>query len=139
MILLDTSVLVALCDRSDHLADRAMHQLRSLKERNLRVTLPVLTEAWHLLEQPWLRKILIEWLRGRAVQIASAMEERQVIAEVWQWLEQYQEHDPDFADAHLVICAADKRSSIWTYDSEFAHLWRHLDGTRIRLTFPIRS
>jgi len=138
MILVDSSVLVALCDRTDRLADSALRQLRSLKERNLRVTLPVLTETWHLLEEPWLRKILIEFLRARAIQVSSPVEEQKSLPKVWQWLEKYQDHDPDFADAYLVIASADKKSSIWTFDSEFSKLWRHLDGSRIRLTFPIR-
>ena len=138
MILLDSSVLVALCDRDDSHAARAMQQLRSLKERNLRVTLPVLTETWHLLQEPWPRSILTEWLRARAVQIASTVEDQQTLSHIWQWLEKYADHDPDFADAHLVFAAADKKSTIWTYDTEFTRVWRHLDGSRIRLTFPIR-
>ena len=138
MILVDSSVLVALCDRSDPLAGRAMEQLRSLKEGRLRVTLPVLTETWHLLDAPWLRTILVQWLQGRALPIICPVEERKATPDVWRWLEKYEEHEPDFADAYLVIASADKKSSIWTFDREFSRVWRHLDGSRLKLTFPIR-
>lgn len=138
MILLDSSVLVALCDRSDALAPRAMEQLRALKQRPLQITLPVLTETWHLLETGWLRQILIDWVRGGAATVACPVEERDVLADVWRWLEKYQDHDPDFADAYLVIASAERKSSVWTFDREFAQVWRYLDGSRVRLTFPLR-
>ena len=137
MILADSSVLVALCDRTDPLAPRALEQLRSFNARRLRITLPVLTETWHLLEGPWLRHILVEWLKGIAAPVVCPVEECGAIADVWRWLEKYDDHEPDFADAYLVIASTDKRSSIWTFDTEFAHVWRHLDGSRPRLTFPI--
>ena len=137
MILVDSSVLVALCDRSDNLADRAMEQLRSLKQARLHVSLPVLTETWHLLDELRLRKILILWLRGGAALVTYPVEEKKAMGDVWRWLEKYEEHEPDFADAYLVIASADKKSSIWTFDREFAQVWRHLDGSRVKLTFPL--
>jgi len=138
MIWADSSVLVALCDRSDALAQRAVEQLQLLKGRKVGVTLPVLTETWHLLETAWLRKILVEWLRGGGATVESPVEQRDALGDVWRWLEKYEEHDPDFADAYLVIATAEKKSSIWTFDREFAHVWRQLDGARVRLAFPLR-
>jgi predicted nucleic acid-binding protein len=136
VILVDSSVLVALCDRSDPLAGLAKEELRSLRVGQLRVTSPVLTETWHLLGEPWLRKILIHWLTGSRVPISCPVEERGAMGDVWRWLEKYGDQDPDFTDAYLVIASADKRSSVWTFDGEFAEIWRHLDGSRIKLTFP---
>ncbi len=137
VILTDSSVLVALCDKTDPLARRAVEQLRSLNARRLRITPPVLTETWHLLQGAWLRRILIEWLIGIGTRVACPVEERGAIDDVWRWLEKYEDHEPDFTDAYLVIASADKRSSIWTFDTEFVHVWRHLDGSRVRLAFPI--
>jgi len=138
MILTDTSVLVALCDRTDPLASRAREQLRSLQARRLRITLPVLTETWHLLDGAWLRRILVDWLTGTGVPVICPVEERGTMEDVWRWLNKYKDHEPDFADAYLVIASAAKGVSVWTFDREFAKVWRRLDGARVRLAFPVQ-
>ena len=54
--------------------------------------------------------------------------------DVLDWLAQYSDHEPDFADGHLaVVSAIERRFKVWTYDSEFRTTWRRADGTRIPL------
>ena len=50
------------------------------------------------------------------------------------WLIQYADSDPDFTDAFLVaVTTIHKRRRIWTYDREFALIWRRPHGSRVPL------
>ena len=49
------------------------------------------------------------------------------------------EHEPDWTDGYLMaLCARDRRLKIWSYDREFAELWRKVDGTRVPLAMRSR-
>jgi predicted nucleic acid-binding protein len=50
------------------------------------------------------------------------------------WLGNYAEHEPDWADACVaVLSGRDRRMRIWTYDREFKTVWRRPNGTVIPL------
>jgi hypothetical protein len=54
--------------------------------------------------------------------------------EVFDWLDRYEEHEPDWADGYLaVISGHERRFRVWTYDREFRTIWRRADGSRIPL------
>jgi predicted nucleic acid-binding protein len=52
--------------------------------------------------------------------------------EVFDWLDRYAEHEPDFADAQLAVISGRNRTDrVWTYDREFRDIWRRPDGSKI--------
>lgn len=54
--------------------------------------------------------------------------------DVFAWLDRYQEHEPDLADAQLaILCSRTPSCRVWTYDDEFVSTWRREDGTAIPL------
>ena len=58
--------------------------------------------------------------------------------EVFAWLEKYGEHEPDWADACIaVLCGRERRLKVWTYDGEFAAMWRKPDGRAIPLAIKL--
>jgi hypothetical protein len=53
---------------------------------------------------------------------------------VFEWLDKYAEHEPDWADGCIaVLCGRDDRLKVWTYDHEFRTTWRKPDGRVIPL------
>lgn len=134
MILLDTGPLVALCDPRDFLNPTALRDLDRLAQRPLVACAPVLTEATVLLAHTVQRRRLQRFLNEFSVTPYRIDDEQQLWSEVFEWLERYQEHDPDWADGYLaVLSAREKRARVWTYDREFRTIWRRPDGTRIPL------
>lgn len=136
MILLDSNVLVALVDPRDHLRPAALRDLGRVARSNLLVAGPVLVEACYLLPAREMRRklrALIDRLRLTPV----ATESLPTWEAVFDWLDQYAEHQPDWTDACLaVLSGSDKRLKIWTYDREFSIVWRRPDGTKIPLAVP---
>jgi hypothetical protein len=50
------------------------------------------------------------------------------------WLDRYEEHEPDWTDAYLaVVSGREKRAVVWSYDREFSTIWRRPDGKPIPL------
>lgn len=134
MILLDTGPLVALCDPRDSLNQTALRDLDRLARQPLVACAPVLTEATVLLAHAAQRRRLRRFLDEFSVTPYRIDDEQQLWSEVFEWLERYQEHDPDWADGYLaVLSAREKRARVWTYDREFRTIWRRPDGTRIPL------
>lgn len=134
MILVDTAPLVALCDPTDGLHATAVRDLHQLRRIPLVVCAPVLTETcFHLArsaQRQRLRRVLIEF---SVIPYVSDREGELWLA-VLDWLAHYAEHEPDFADGYLaVVSGLERRSKVWTYDSEFRTTWRRNDGTRIPL------
>jgi hypothetical protein len=98
------------------------------------VCTPVLTETcFHLargVKRQRLRRLLTEF---SVVPYATDREDELWLA-VLDWLARYAEHEPDFADGYLaVVSGIERRSKVWTYESEFRTTWRRTDGTRIPL------
>ena len=132
MILVDTSVLVALVEERDAHHARASRDLRRARGEALFVMEAVVSEACFLLPGRSARRRLRFLFDALSVR-------RLVLEEPWQgevfdWLDRYATHDPDFADAQLVVSASrNARSRVWTYDREFKTIWRRTDGKRIAL------
>lgn len=129
MILVDTNVLVALVDERDRLHANAKRDLRKLKRGPLVVTWSVLAETLFLLERPFERRRLRFLLDALDVGAAPAAER----SAVFDWMEKYEAHQPDLADAELVSLARARGVRVWTYDREFATVWRRADGTKVPL------
>jgi predicted nucleic acid-binding protein len=74
------------------------------------------------------------------MQVYPLEDERRLWAEVFAWLDRYREHEADWTDGCLaVLCGRDKRLKVWTYDGEFATIWRRPDGTKIPLAVKGRG
>ena len=115
MILVDTGPLVALFDPKD--ADHAgCRALLSTITEPLVVTMPVLTEAFHLL-QPGSRGAgaLRTFLRRRG---ASAwFLDHASVLRAFELMDRYADHPMDFADASIVVAAEALRTTqIFTLD-----------------------
>jgi predicted nucleic acid-binding protein len=132
LIVVDTSVLVGLVDERDALHDRSFDDLRKLTGKQLWVLDSVLTETCFLLRRRQARarlRLVLAFLRVRQSPLDTASWN-----DVFDWMERYADHEPDLADAQLVIMSArDRTCRIWTYDREFVHLWRRPDGSKIPL------
>ena len=134
MILIDTGPLVAILDSHDELHQLARRDLRQLAGQDLLVCSAVLSEACFFLTRVHQRRRLTAFLDELHVRPPAADADPVFRAEVFRWLEQYQEHEPDFADGCLsVLCGREKRSRVWTYDRKFATTWRRPDGSHIPL------
>ena len=134
MILLDTAPLVALCDPRDSLNPIALRDLDRLSRQPWVVCGAVLTEACVLLPRPVQRRRLRAVLEEFSATPYSAGDELGLRTEVFEWLERYKEHEPDWADGYLaVVSGRERRSRVWTYDREFQTIWRRPDGTPIPL------
>jgi predicted nucleic acid-binding protein len=90
----------------------------------------ILGEACFLLQAGYLRRrlqFLLDNLSPSPIELAPPW-----WSDVFAWLERYEEHAPDLADAQLaVLCSRDLSHSIWSYDSEFHTIWRRQDGSRL--------
>jgi predicted nucleic acid-binding protein len=134
VILLDTTPLVALCDRRDSLNADALRDLDRLARDAFVLCLPVLTEACFHLPHPSHRARLRRFLVEFSVAAYEADDELSLWAAVFEWLTRYQKHEPDWADGYLaVVSGRERRFRVWTYDREFRTVWRRPDGTRIPL------
>jgi predicted nucleic acid-binding protein len=134
VILLDTTPLVALCDPRDSLNQSALRDLDRLAREPFVLCLPVLTEACFLLPRASQRERLRRVLAEFSVTAYRSEDESRLWLDVFEWLLQYRNHDPDWADGYLAVVAGiERRARVWTYDREFRTTWRRPDGTRIPL------
>ncbi len=103
MILVDTGPLVALFDRDDAQHERCVHTLKELREP-LRTTVPVLTEAFHMLGpasagSDRLREFIVR--RGASLWYLDGKS----LHRAFELMETYADHPMDLADASLVVAA----------------------------------
>jgi predicted nucleic acid-binding protein len=134
VILVDTAPVVALCDPRDSLNHTAVRDLDRLWRQPLILCSPVLTEACFLLRHPAQRARLRRLLGDLSIHAYQADDEGRLWIEVLAWMEDYQDHEPDWADAYLAVVAGrDRRFRVWTYDREFRTTWRRPDGSAIPL------
>ena len=132
MVLIDTSVLVALCDPRDALNKTALRHLNALARSQFAVCEAVLSEACFHLDAAAQRQRLQRILEELEVQVVPVEAIQSLWSEVFDWLTKYADHDPDWADGCLVVLSAhDRRCKIWTYDSEFRAIWRRPNGSPI--------
>lgn len=134
MILVDTGPLVALADGRDDKHKTAVSQLRSLVAGDLAVCDAVIAEACVHLPHPSQRRRLRAIVRDLRIRPVPVPDERAFRLSVFDWLDRYADHEPDWADACLAVLAGqDKAARVWTYDREFRTTWRRPDGTAIPL------
>jgi len=138
MILIDTTPLVALCDPRDSLNKTALKHLKLLTKAQLAVCEPVLAEVCFHLSAPSQRNRLQRVLEAFHVMPAPVVDAHALWKEVFDWLQKYSEHEPDWADAYLAVLAGrDRRHKVWTYDVEFRTIWRRPDGSAIPMAVRV--
>jgi predicted nucleic acid-binding protein len=131
-VLVDTNVLIALVDDTDHLHARAAKDLGKLSKADLRVTDAVLTETVFALSRADQRARLSMLLDRLPISSPVIEDERELRRQIFVWLARYADHTPDYADAELcLISGKDRRHRVWTYDSEFKTIWRDSASRRI--------
>lgn len=130
MILVDTTPLVALCDRRDAYHEQAVDHLRHLSGSTFGTCEAVLVETCFHLPHEAQRHRLRALLDELGVVPLPPEPNRGYRNEVFEWLVKYAEHEPDWADGCLaVLCGRDAAAKVWTYDSEFSTTWSRPDGT----------
>lgn len=138
MILIDAGPLVALCDAHDALHATAVEHLKRLAKHRFGTCDAALTEACFHLPQPFQRQRLRAMLDRFNIAEARGSIEPAFWSEVFDWLDAFADHEPDWADGCLaVLSSRDKHAKVWTYDREFATTWRRRDGTAIPLAVRI--
>ena len=123
MILVDTGPLVALFDPSDADHRRCVDALRVI-EQPLATTVPVLTEAFHLLQPASVgARRLIDFVEDHGLQVLFLDDEG--LARTFQLMAQYADAPMDLADASLVAMAErlDLRT-VFTIDRRHFHTYR---------------
>ena len=115
MILVDTGPLVALFDPKDDSHERAKNTLAGLREPLL-TTVPVLTEAFHLLgpSSRGARALRSFVSRGGAAPWYLSNES---LVRAFELMDRYADHPMDLADASLVVAAEVTRAlRVFTID-----------------------
>ena len=103
MILVDTGPLIALFDPRDALHDRCKRTLKTLRSQLL-TTIPVLTEAFHILSPESLGSDRLRdfvALGGLGVWFLD----RDTLVRAFELMERYADHPMDLADASLIAAA----------------------------------
>ncbi|MBI4475093.1 MAG: PIN domain-containing protein [Acidobacteria bacterium] len=132
MVLIDTTPLVALCDPADSLNKTAIRHLKVLAKSSLAICEPVLTEAFFSLSTPSQRSRLQRTIEDLNISPVSVEDAQSLWNEVFDWLNKYRDHQPDWADGYLaVLCGRHREFKVWTYDIEFRTLWRKPSGASI--------
>jgi predicted nucleic acid-binding protein len=129
MILVDTGPLVALFDRRDAEHDRCARALKILREP-LKTTIPVLTEAFYMLE-PASRESdrLREFIERRGVSIWFF--DDGALNRAFELMELYADHPMDLADASLVVAAESLGTrKVFTVDRKDFETYRVRRGHR---------
>ena len=134
MILIDTTPLVAMCDSRDSLHRVAWAHLASLSRETFGVCDPALTEACFHLPHDGQRRRLRRLLEELNASVLPASGEASLWWTVFDWIEKYADHKPDWADGYIAaLCSRDRTLRVWTYDKEFRTTWRRPDGSAIPL------
>lgn len=126
MILVDAGPLVALFDPKDSQHRRCAETLRQIRQP-LQTTIPVLTEAFHLVQpdSPGAAK-LREFVNTEALSIFFF--DHEALVRAFELMELYADHPMDFADASLVVTAERMGTNgIFTIDRkhfESYRIWR---------------
>jgi uncharacterized protein len=135
MILVDTGPLVALFDPADDSHARCVQRLREIAEP-LWTTLPVLTEAFHLLTPASVgAQRLMDFVAERGLALWFASEE--TVERAFELMRRYADTPMDFADASLVTAAeALGTRKIFTIDRKDFAVYRIRRGHR-QLSFEV--
>lgn len=131
MILLDTGPIVALFDPADRSHRPCVNVLKSLVEP-LGTTIPVLTEALHLLASGSIGATnLIQFIGDGALSVWFLGPD--TMARAFDLMQQYADHPMDLADASLVAMAeTENLHKIFTLDRGDFAAYRIKRGYRLR-------
>ena len=123
MILVDTGPLVALFDPADADHRRCVDTLRTI-EQPIATTVPVLTEAFHLLRPASLgAHRLADFIAGEGLRVLFLDEEG--LTRAFALMAQYADAPMDLADASLVTMAERLNlSTVFTIDRNDFHTYR---------------
>ena len=137
MILADTGPLVALFDPADQDHKRCVAVLRRIEEP-LCTTIPVLTEAFHLLDPGSIgAQRLMDFVTGQGLNLWYL--DDKILTRMFELMTQYADHPMDLADASLVAFAeALKVRKVFTIDRGDFSSYRIKRGHR-HTTFEILS
>lgn len=129
MILVDTGPLVALFDPKDEHHSRCGQTLAALKE-SLATTLPVLTEAFHILEPQSIgSNRLRDFIAKRGASVWYF--DRNAVLRAFELMEIYADRPMDLADASLIVAAEElKTCKVFTVDRDDFHTYRVRRGHR---------
>jgi uncharacterized protein len=135
MILLDTGPIVALFDPADDSHRPCVEVLKSIVEP-LGTTIPVLTEAFHLLSPGSIGAAnLIHFIADGG--LAPWFLDPQTMDRAFELMQQYADHPMDLADASLVAMAeAENLHRVFTIDCRDFAAYRIKRGHRLR-TFDL--
>lgn len=134
MILIDTTPLVALCDTRDSRHRTAIAHLDALASAEFRVCEAVIVEACFHLSHRSQRQRLRALLDQLDATLPPDTNQWTFCVEVFEWLEKYADHEPDWADGCVaVLSGRDRKLKLWTYDREFSTIWRRPNGTPVPL------
>jgi predicted nucleic acid-binding protein len=137
VILIDAGPLVALFDPQDSLHRQCAETLEGIHEP-INSTIPVLTEAFHLL-QPQSRGAdrLREFISGGGLSIWFFT--KPALVRAFELMELYADHPMDLADASLVVAAESLRTrKVFTIDRNDFEAYRWRSGHR-HYSFEILS
>lgn len=129
MILVDTGPLIALFDPKDGQHRRCVQSLKAIREP-ICTTVPVLTEAFHIL-QP--QSIGSDNLRQFIAQggLSVWFFDPSLLTRAFELMELYADHPMDLADASLVVAAESLRTrKVFTIDRQDFHAYRARRGHR---------
>lgn len=135
MILVDTGPLAALFDRADDQHDRCSQILKTIQEP-LRTTVPVLTEAFYMLN-PSSRESdrLREFIARHGLSLWFFDDGS--LSRAFELMERYADHPMDLADASLVVAAESMGTRrIFTIDRRDFDVYRIRRGHR-HVTFEV--
>ena len=123
VILVDAGPLVALFDPTDSSHARCVEALESIREP-IGTSLPVLTEAFHLLQQTSVGALrLMDFVMDHGLQMLALDE--QAMARMFELMIQYADVQMDFADASLITLAEiNGLSTIFTIDRNDFTIYR---------------
>jgi uncharacterized protein len=129
MILVDTGPLVALFDPKDEHHSRCRETLGAIRE-SLSTTLPVLTEAFHILEPQSIGSgRLRDFIAKRGASVWYF--DRGALLRAFELMEIYADRPMDLADASLVVAAEElKTCKVFTVDRDDFHTYRVRQGHR---------
>lgn len=132
IIFIDTNVLLALVRSVDPMHPIAVRDLDRLRKNELVVTTAVLVESVHFMRRADQRARLRDYTAMFNIGCSPCDDTPTIRHDVFIWMGKYADHAPDYADAHLcVISQYVAKSKVWTYDSEFYHVWRRPDGSAV--------
>lgn len=129
MILIDTGPLVALFDPKDEHHSRCAKTLRGIRE-SLSTTIPVLTEAFHILQpQSVGSDRLRDFVARRGASVWTF--DRGSLSRAFELMETYADRPMDLADASIIVAAEElKTFRVFTIDRDDFQTYRVRRGHR---------